>query len=184
MTINPLHRNGAEEMTLRARWYLTIGALRHYLIGGFALGYPQMFVSPAYVPLLNYAPLPFWAVAFIVAGTCCLLACWNRSANYARVGLILSATFTAAWAVALGLGIVDAWMHGVRITPVLVILLVSLAAKDYAVCTQPLRSPFEQLLGDRLKTLHRQQRRSRAHPTSGELLEAALRMRQHHPHRH
>lgn len=183
MTINPLRRNSAEEMTMRARWYLTIGGLRHYLIGGFALSYPQMFVSPAYIPLLNYAPLAFWAVAFLVAGTFCIVACWNRSANYARVGLILSATFTSAWAVALGMGIADAWLHNVRITPILVILLFSLAAKDYAVCTQPLRSPFEQLLTDRIATLHRGlPRAARRRPTSGELLEAATRLRQQQQH--
>lgn len=137
-------------MTTRARWYLNIGATRHLLVGGFTLGFPHMFANPSWIPIISYAPLWAWAIGFILAGLICMAAAVLGDATWARIGLILSAAITMACGVGIGLGITIAWVHGVQVTPIIVFLLLSLAAKDYAVCTQPMASPFEHLMNARL----------------------------------
>lgn len=134
-----------DAMTLRARWYLTIGASRHLLIGLFAISKAHQFGS-IYIPVISYAPLWTWGSIFVLTALICYTACLLRSASWARLGLIFSATSTLAVGVGIGLGVALAWRDGQQVTPILPILLLSLAAKDYAVCTQPMRSPFEQLL--------------------------------------
>lgn len=140
------HHDDEERMTRRARWYLNIGATRHFLVGGFTLGFPHMFANPSWIPIISYAPLWAWAIGFLVAGAVCMTAAIIRSASWARIGLILSASETLACGVGIGLGITMAWFHGQQVTPIIVFLLLSLAAKDYAVCTQPMASPFESLM--------------------------------------
>lgn len=139
------HPDG-QRMTPRARWYLNIGGVRHLAVGGFTLFFPGMFANPSWIPIISYAPLWAWAMGFIVAGVICITASIIRSANWARIGLIMSASITLACGVGIGLGIALAWVHGVQVTPIIVFLLLSLAAKDFAVCTQPMRSPFENLM--------------------------------------
>lgn len=135
-----------EEMTRRARAYLSIGGVRHLLIGGFTLAVPQNFASTIYIPIISYMPLAVWGVVFVVTGAICIASCLTGSGFWARLGLVLSATSTLACGVGITIGCIEAWLAHQRLTPITAILLVSLAAKDYAVCTQPLRSPFEALL--------------------------------------
>lgn len=140
------HQTYEYRMTSRARWYLNVGAGRHLAVGGFTLFFPGMFSNPSWIPIINYAPLWVWALGFIVAGAVCIAAALLRSANLARIGLILSASITLACGVGIGLGIAMAWVHGQQVTPIIVFLLLSLAFKDYVVCTQPMASPFESLM--------------------------------------
>jgi hypothetical protein len=137
------------DMTRRARAYLMIGGLRHALIGIFAIGWSDQFTNAAYLPVVSYAPMWLWGGAMLAIAVVMGLAAKLRKAGWARVGLIASASITLALGSGLSLGIIGAWADGKTATPILAILLLALAAKDFAVCTQPMRSPFEPLMGRR-----------------------------------
>ena len=142
-----LRRDKAPEaMTRRAVAYLCIGAARHTLIGIFAIGYADQFANAAFIPIIEYAPLWVWGAFMLVAAALMLVAAIWRSAWIARLGLVVSATLTLAIGSGIALGVIEVWSTGGRATPISAILLLSLALKDYAVCTQPMRSPFEQVL--------------------------------------
>lgn len=142
----PKRDHSPEGMTSRARWYLIIGALRHALIGIFAIGWADQWKAVAFVPILSYAPLWVWGTAMLLIAAVMGVAHRYRDPSWARMGLIASATLTLALGTGIGLGVAEAWATGQTATPVTAILLLALAFKDYAVCTQPMRSPFEPLL--------------------------------------
>lgn len=144
------------DMTRRARWYLSIGGTRHFLFGAFAVAFPQMFASPIYLPVVSYAPLPLWGAVFLVTSLIMGISAISSSARWARVGLILSAASTLAIGAGILIGFVEALQAHERLTPIAAILLLSLAAKDFAVCTQPMCSPFESLLRRRVAPLSRE----------------------------
>lgn len=133
-------------MSRRGRWYLNIGALRHLTVGLFTLLFPAMFANIVYKPLIAYAPLWLWGSLYVITAVLCIYASVTQSAEMARFALVVSATGTLAWGAGSLIGIIDAWTIGTRVTPILAILLLTLAAKDYAVCTQPMNTPFEQLM--------------------------------------
>jgi hypothetical protein len=136
-------------MTARARWYTGVGMARHAAVAVFAFGWPGQFSNAVFRPVLAYAPLWLWASAMMLTSMVMFSAWSFRNANVARVGLIMSATVTLALGTAIALGVITAWLDGVPATPLTTILLLALAAKDFAVCTQPLRSPFEDLMQSR-----------------------------------
>lgn len=137
-------------MTRRAQWYLGIGATRHLLIGVFAVIFPYMFANPVFMAVVSYAPLPIWGAVFVFTALVMFTSCFTKSAKWARIGLIISASSTLAFGMGILLGVLATLAGGSRVTPITAILLLSLAAKDYAVCTQPLCSPFESLLRRRV----------------------------------
>ena len=130
----------AGRMTPRARGYLAIAAARHLLTAGFALALPQAFQSKSFVPIISVAPLWFWGVVFFVAGSLCAHAALFRTPGIARAGLMWSATSTAVVAV----GLVIAYFTGDLTSPTGPIIWAAVACKDFTVCADPLRSPFEQ----------------------------------------
>lgn len=133
-------------MTRRARWYLMIGAVRHAIIGTFAIGFASQWTAAAFVPIVSYAPMWVWGLAMLFTSTFMTTAAKLKSARWARAALICSASITLALGMGIAMGTVDAWLAGKTVTPVTATLLLSLAFKDFAVCTQPMRSPFEPLL--------------------------------------
>lgn len=133
-------------MTRRARAYLIITAARHLSIGAFTIAAQGQFTAAAFIPIVGYLPLVVWGIAFLIAAVVCLMGAWLRSAAWARAGLLLSAVTTALIATGLWIGIITIWRNGGQATPISVILLTALVCKDLAVCTQPLRSPFESIL--------------------------------------
>lgn len=144
--MNRPHTNGPEAMTTRARAYLIIGGLRHLLIGGFMLRFEDQFAAATFLPIVGAFPLWAWAGAMLAAAALMGTAATFRSANIARVGLVISASVTLAIGVGITAGIIGVWIDGGKATPISAILLLALASKDFAVCTQPIRSPFEPLL--------------------------------------
>ena len=131
----------ANHMTARARWYLGIAATRHLSVGGLALLMPGSFTSAAFIPILSAAPLLFWGSFFMAAGLSCALAAGFRSEALARLGMALSATSTLL----VGVGLVLAILNGLLVSPIGPILWIAVALKDFVVCAQPIRSPFEGL---------------------------------------
>ena len=129
------------DMTLRARWYLTIAASRHILTAGFAFITPQAFQSSSFDPIMEVADLWFWGAIFAGAGIVCAYAALQRSEAAARLGLSWSAISTLLIAV----GLLIAWWTGDLSSPTGPIIWSAVAAKDFTVCADPIRSPFERL---------------------------------------
>lgn len=134
-------KNHLNEMTTRARWYLAIASTRHLLIGGFALALPGSFKSASFVPILDAAPLWMWALFFLGAGTACGIAAATKSEPIARLGMAWSATSTAL----VGVGLLISVFTGQLASPTGPIIWLAVAFKDFVVCAQPIRSPFEGL---------------------------------------
>lgn len=132
--------NMPKSMTARARWYLVIAAIRHLTIAVLAIGFPWSFRSPNFEPIKETAPLFMWGVVFAGAGLVCVAGAWTKRSRVARLGLMLSATSTLMAAVGFILALFDG---GEFIAPIGAIVFTAVAAKDFTVCADPLRSPFE-----------------------------------------
>lgn len=128
-------------MTTRARWYLKIAAIRHLLIAGLAIFTPWSFQSPNFAAIKDTADLWVWGVVFAGAGVACGAGAVTRSSRIARLGLMWSATSTLMAAVGFILALVasDGFL-----APIGAIMFSTVAAKDFIVCADPLRSPFEE----------------------------------------
>lgn len=129
----------ARSMTPRARWYLIIAATRHTLVGVFAVFAANSFTSPSFGPIISAAPLPFWGVMFLTVAVALGLGAWLKSARIARLGLMGSATTTLM----IGIGLLLAYFTGDLASPTGPIIWLAVAGKDFTVCADPLRSPFE-----------------------------------------
>lgn len=131
--------SGDRSMTARARWYLAIAATRHVLVGGFAILAADTFTSSSFYPIIQAAPLWVWGLIFIGAGISCGLGGLKKSARIARLGLMWSAASTLMVAV----GLLLAYFTGDLSSPTGPIVWLAMAGKDFTVCADPLRSPFE-----------------------------------------
>ena len=131
-----------EQMTWRARAYLTVGALRHLLIGSAIVAAEDQFDSDSFSVIISILPLAAWGVVFLVGGLHLAYAAVRAREGAARTALVMSAGMTAAW----GMGFLLAFIQGGVVSPVGAILFSALAAKDLVVCAQPLRSPFEPIV--------------------------------------
>lgn len=139
MPTNLLQR--ANDMTTRARWYLAIAGIRHLLVGGFALLMAGSFKSTSFIPILTAAPLWFWALFSIGAGSACMGAAISCSEPLARLGMAWSAVLTLL----IGTGLLMSVFTGQSTSPTGPIIWLAVALKDFVVCAQPIRSPFEGL---------------------------------------
>lgn len=131
----------ANDMTARARWYLAIAGTRHLLVGTFALSMASSFKSTSFIPILEAAPLWFWAAFSIGAGIACAGAAVTKSEPLARLGMGWSAVVTLL----IGVGLLLSVFTGQSTSPTGPILWLAVALKDFVVCAQPIRSPFEGL---------------------------------------
>ena len=131
----------ANDMTARARAYLGIAGGRHLLVGVFALLVPQWFTSTAFIPIIDAAPLWFWGAFSIGAAAACLGAAAFKSEPLARLGMAWSAVLTLL----IGVGLLMSVFTGQSTSPTGPIIWLSVALKDFVVCAQPIRSPFEGL---------------------------------------
>lgn len=129
------------DMTARARWYLTIAATRHFLTAFFCIFAADSFQSSSFRPIISAAPLWAWGLAFTGAAVACAFAALNKSVSVARLGLTWSATSTLIVA----FGLLIAWYTGDLSSPTGPIVWFALALKDFTVCADPMRSPFEAL---------------------------------------
>lgn len=129
----------ARSMTPRARWYLVIAATRHMLVGGFAVLAANSFQSPSFGPIISAAPLPAWGAMFLFVSVGLALGALLKSARIARFGLMGSAVTTLM----VGIGLLLAWFTGDLSSPTGPIIWLAVAGKDFTVCADPLRSPFE-----------------------------------------
>src|SRR4051812_25611054 len=131
----------ANDMTGRARAYLAIAATRHLLVGAFALFMSSSFKSTSFVPILDAAPLWFWGVFSLGAGVACAGASITKSEPLARLGMAWSAVVTLL----VGVGLLISVFTGQSSSPTGPIIWLAVAFKDFVVCAQPIRSPFEGL---------------------------------------
>jgi hypothetical protein len=131
----------ANDMTTRARWYLGIAGVRHLLVGSFALLMGSSFKSTSFIPILEAAPLWFWALFSLGAGLACMGAAITRSEPLARLGMAWSAVLTLL----IGTGLLMSVFTGQSSSPTGPIIWLAVALKDFVVCAQPIRSPFEGL---------------------------------------
>lgn len=131
----------ANDMTTRARWYLAIAGLRHLLVGAFALAMASSFKSTSFIPIVEAAPLKFWAAFSLGAGIACGGAAITRSEPLARLGMAWSAVLTLL----IGTGLLISVFTGQSSSPTGPIIWLAVALKDFVVCAQPIRSPFEGL---------------------------------------
>lgn len=131
----------ANDMTARARWYLAIAGTRHLLVGSFAFFAPESFRSASFLPILRAAPLWFWAVFMLGAGIACMGSALTKSEPMARLGMAWSATLTLL----VGVGLLLAVFTHELSSPTGPIIWLAVAFKDFVVCAQPIRSPFEGL---------------------------------------
>ena len=87
-----------------------------------------------------------------ICGILCGLAALLRNGDLARVAMVISATITFVLAAGVTIGIGLIWVaywqgeRDVAASPLMPILLAALAAKDFIVCAQPVRSPFEAVI--------------------------------------
>ena len=139
----------ANDMTPRARWYLGIAGTRHLLVGTFALLMPSSFKSTSFIPIIAAAPLSWWAVASLACAVACLGAALTTSEPLARLGMAWSAVLTML----IGTGLLLAVFTGQSSSPTGPIIWLAVALKDFVVCAQPIRSPFEGLT-ERLARKH------------------------------
>jgi hypothetical protein len=146
------HDPAPEAMTRRARWYLGIATFRHGSLGLFCLIMPWLFGNAAFIPILDFLPIWGWGAAMAGCAVICGLAAVLRSGDWARWAMVISATITTVLAAGVLIGISIVWwqwitgLREVPVSPVLPIILGSLAAKDFVVCAQPIRSPFESVV--------------------------------------
>lgn len=152
--------NLPKSMTARARWYLIIAAIRHLTIATLAIGFPWSFQSPNFEPIKETAPLAMWGVVFAGAGLACAAGAVTRRSRVARLGLMLSATSTLMAAVGFILALFDG---GEFIAPIGAIVFTAVAAKDFTVCADPLRSPFEDWAEEVVERMDRQDERIEQH---------------------
>lgn len=131
----------ANDMTNRARAYLAIAGGRHLLVGGFALTVPEWFKSTAFLPIIEAAPLWFWGAFSVSIAIACIGAAATRSEPLARLGMGGSATLTLI----IGVGLLMSVFTGQSTSPTGPIIWLAVALKDFVVCAQPIRSPFEGL---------------------------------------
>ena len=128
------------KMTTRARWYLVIAATRHALVGAFAIFASESFQSPSFGPMIQAAPLWLWGFMFMGAAVACASGAVTRRPKIARLGLMWSASSTLM----VGVGLVIAIFTGDLSSPTGPIVWLAIAFKDFTVCADPLRSPFEE----------------------------------------
>jgi len=162
-----------EAMTTRARVYLGASGFRHTLLGLFAIFTPWLFNAALFVPIFNLLPLLAWGIVMVFTGLTCTVAWIIRNADIARAGIVMSASITLVLAVGLTIGLVDVWagwanavgwsearnlflareiLYPPRLltlapappSPFLVLVMLAVTVKDYAVCAQPMRVPLEE----------------------------------------
>lgn len=143
------HRHG---MTARARLYLGIAAVRHFCLAALCLVAPGTLAQSASVyPIIAALALWVWGLIFLVAGITCALGLWRRGTWLARFGLMWSASSTAMVAMALITAIGTHVSDGAQVPIGMLVETVlwgALAAKDFTICANPIRSPFEEWVQD------------------------------------
>jgi hypothetical protein len=153
MTIPSFHHDRSPgAMSRWTRRYLAVTAFRHLALGLFCLLAPWLFASAAFIPVLDFLPIWGWGSAMTVCGGLCGLSAALRSADLARWAEILSAMITVVLTAGVTIGIGMIWVQwaeggrDVPASPVVPILLASLAAVDYFACSNWVGSPFEAVL--------------------------------------
>jgi hypothetical protein len=135
-------------MSTRARGYLTVATIHFGLIGISIVGWPQLYSSSAFLPIVEFTHLFVWGLAYLVTSALCFLAAFTRWPTFARAGLICAfivlfvSSFAVAW------GVVSSWVDTdpASASPVVPLSFAALAAKDLLMVGRPLRTPMEDYL--------------------------------------
>lgn len=177
MTIPHIIDRTPDAMTPRARTYIAAGGWRHFLIGLTMLGMPWLYGSGAFIPIFNLLPLIAWGWVTTLVGAVCLVGSFTRNGNIARVGIVGSAVITLVLAAGLSIGVAIVWSEWVGAigvpealslfrdhpsmfpvdllvgtstvppSPFLPLVMLAVTVKDFTMCAQPLRVPFEERVG-------------------------------------
>lgn len=146
------HEAIVDEMTWRAKAYLSICAARHGLLGISTLLVPNTFQGPAFEEIRGAASLTVWGMIFIAGGLHLTYAAWTGKETAARSAMTVSAIVTSVWAA----GFIMAFEPGGVVSPVAAILFSALTLKDLVICRQPMRSPFEPLVRKYAPTMEKE----------------------------
>lgn len=137
------HPAPPDEMSPRARVYLSAGMFRHITVGLFCILAADQFAAAAFLPIIGFVPLKYWGASMVLTAWTLGFGAFLRHRTIARVGLIMSAGITALLATGLWLGAGFVWFSGGKATPITAIILTALVVKDLAVCTDPMKTPLE-----------------------------------------
>jgi drug/metabolite transporter (DMT)-like permease len=141
--------NQTHSMSPRARGYLTVATVHFGLIGISIVGWPQLYGSSAFVPIIEFTHLYVWGVAYLLTSSLCLAAAITRWPSFARAGLICAFIVLFVSSFAVGWGVVASWTDGNPATvasPVVPLSFGALAVKDLLMIGRPLRTPVEDYL--------------------------------------
>jgi hypothetical protein len=136
------HRVPAEQMTVRARLYLLVASLRHLAFGIPLLVRPQDFDTPSFNIFAQIMPRWAWATMMITAGLYLAFAMLRATEVHARLALVASAVAAVMWCT----GLVTAIDPDRATTWILPTVFAAIAFKDFVMCAQPLRLPFEPII--------------------------------------
>ena len=169
-----------EAMTNRARVYLAASGFRHTVLGLFLIATPWLFSAALFVPIFNLLPLTAWGIIMLLCGIVCTASWIARNGDLARVGMVLSASITLVLAAGLTIGLVSVWASWIETvtwpeawalfvsrqvtypprlvavapsppSPFLMLVMIAVTVKDFAVTAQPMRVPLEESISRRRK---------------------------------
>jgi hypothetical protein len=134
-----------EQMTVRARLFLTIVAVRNISLG------ISMFTAPFFYAKTNQvfdliraiAPIEVWGWIMLLIGLAGAHSAVAMSRTWAKWAINTSATLSTMWAVSLLIQFVLLSGQHPPMSPMLPILWAALTAKDFVIAYQPMRSPLE-----------------------------------------
>jgi FtsH-binding integral membrane protein len=129
-----------EQMTTRARMYLNVAAARHLIIGIAMIAAPATFGSRGFQSLFLIFPMSVWTALLIIGGLHLAYASAMGKEGSARMALIFSGSISLMWAVGFAV-VLQAGVASVFGATI----LGALACKDFIMCAQPMRSPFEKV---------------------------------------
>lgn len=135
-----------DAMTGRARAYLILNALGFGTIGWFCIAHSEQFQAAAYIPIVNALDVRWWGVLFALGGIVSASGAWTRSPGWARAGLVMSAGVLGGCSAGLWIGIIAVWIAGKPATPISTIIMTLVVGFNLIMCSQPMRTPFEQVL--------------------------------------
>jgi hypothetical protein len=146
VTADALRDVDFNRMSLRARIYTGVAAARSVATAMVLLAMGNELGARVYPTVTALFTTTVWAHLWTAVGILLIVSAVRSSIFLARLGLIILATITSIWAVAVtittSISIGDSGMMALVISPV---LWWALVLKDLVVLRQPLVSPFEEL---------------------------------------
>jgi uncharacterized membrane protein len=134
-----------EQMTVRARLFLSIVAVRNVALGISMFTAPYFYspTNPVFDLIREIAPIEVWGWIMLLIGLAAAHSAIAMSRSWAKWGINASATVSTMWAVSLLIQFVLLSDEHPPMSPMLPVLWFALTAKDFVIAYQPMRSPLE-----------------------------------------